>query len=81
LAIWRSEQISGSAATAATRCSGSIAPIASAKEDSRNLCSLISRSTFLQGFQNNLADVGTPPFECNPTLVKKFVALVDSRNA
>jgi hypothetical protein len=46
-----------------------------------SLCSPISRSAVLQGFQNNLANVGTPLFERNPALVKKFVALIDGRNA
>ena len=46
----------------------------------RNLCSPISRSTLLQGFHNNLAHVSAPLFERNPTLMKKLVALIDSRN-
>ena len=45
------------------------------------LCSPISRLTFLQGFHNNLTHVSAPLFKRNPAFVKKFVALVDSRNA
>ena len=56
-------------------------PIASAKGDSRNLCSLISHSTFLQGFHDNLANVCSPLLERNPALGEKLVALVDGRNA
>ena len=61
------------------RLSGNLAP--SMPRVMRNLRSPSSCLAFLHGLHNNLAHVSAPPFERNPTLVKKFVALVDGRDA